>query len=620
MLYLFETVVAFVLFGVLLYLPGYLASQVLIRRHLDGSLLFFSRVILGTAFWVIALFALMAAHCFYDDVLYGLALLLSAISLFYWIARLRRFPLGPMPSVSRPQVEQVLLTLPLVVVLTVLFVVTLRPVLAADSSSYQLTVPKLWAASHGFREIPYNVYSNWPLGINLLFGLALRLKDHMLAKLVHYLFGLGVLAALYCFGRRQRDGLTGLLAAVLFLANPVVVFEMCEAYVDIAYSLFFLLSFWFIHEYAGARRNDRRVLLMAGISGGILGGIKLTAAVALVCLSVSFLLTQWRGQRVRAGLKDFALLFALPCAVLIVPWWIKSWYYTGNPVYPFLYDVFGGKDWSSALAERHYAWHQSIGMGRGFIDYVLLPARAILLGKLGPARFDGALCPLWIVWVPLAVVGARKDTVVRHLLLVVLAVFVFWAATSQQMRFLIPVLPLLSLATALSIADLTAAVADPRRRRALSVAVCLAAVGALGVSAADRAGPCLQLLSAYREHGEGVKKFGVKCVFRFIDERLPGDARIMFLNTNGGFFCERDYIADSFYAASHMNEILREAATPDELSAVFRAHGITHVLLKSVDRGINYPPAVFAFLRDPARAKPVSATANGRFVLLELKR
>ena len=44
-------------------------------------------------------------------------------------------------------------------------------------------------------------------------------------------------------------------------------------------------------------------------------------------------------------------------------------------------------------------------------------------------------------------------------------------------------------------------------------------------------------------------------VFRAIDADVPADGRLLFINTNHGFFCHRDFIADSFFEASQINAL-----------------------------------------------------------------
>lgn len=67
------------------------------------------------------------------------------------------------------------------------------------------------------------------------------------------------------------------------------------------------------------------------------------------------------------------------------------------------------------------------------------------------ANFDNAVSSFWLAAVPFAGLSARYVKASRSYLACAGMYFVFWALTSQQMRFLIPVLPLMTIATALSV-------------------------------------------------------------------------------------------------------------------------------------------------------------------------
>jgi len=258
---------------------------------------------------------------------------------------------------------------------------------------------------------------------------------------------------------------------------------------------------------------------------------------------------------------------------------VKSAWYTGNPVYPFLHAWFGGPDWNEELSTHLSAWQRGIGMGRGVADYVLLPLRVILLGKRGYERFDGEIGFFWIVLVPLVLYAARARGTVRRAAAVAGLYFVAWAATSQQMRFLIPILPVLALGGAAAAADLAERLRPPSGRRvghglALVAALALLASAAVpNLAAGARTVPALS-------HVEGdVRESVVPPHLRFVNEHLPPDARILFLNTNLGFFCDREYLADSFFEASQIAAYLAGARTSGEVVERLRRRGVTHVLL-----------------------------------------
>ncbi|OPZ08178.1 MAG: hypothetical protein BWZ10_02705 [candidate division BRC1 bacterium ADurb.BinA364] len=156
------------------------------------------------------------------------------------------------------------------------------------------------------------------------------------------------------------------------------------------------------------------------------------------------------------GLGRFAWFSA--CAAAAPAAWIaKTWILTGNPAYPFFYESLGGGEWAPELHQRWAAFHRATGMGREWTDYALLPLRAVFCGQAGNyERFDGRLAGLWAVLVPLALAaGWRRGWIVRSFVVGGLG-FCAWAAGSQQIRFLIPLLPFACMPAAAALAKMQA--------------------------------------------------------------------------------------------------------------------------------------------------------------------
>lgn len=606
-------------------LPGLLLAEAFLRGRPAGPEKPLAAIALGVASWTAVTFALCTLGVFTRPVVLGIA---CAFAAAYLLLRIWRIGGGlPRPTIIIPKftVEGSLLAGVITVALPVLFLLCLQPVIAADEGSYHLTVPKLYLEHHGFRPIPFNVYSNWPLNVELLFALAMQVKDHVLARLVHWLFLLLTLFSLYRFGRSRGGEYAGLLAAALFLANPVVLLESCLAYVDIAYAWFFLIGTWFILEAAESKADEHLHLILAGVAAGMLAGIKLTGWFAVLALTALYFLTAGRqvpfaAARTPSAGARFVRYFGLPCIALSLPWFIKCWYYTGNPVYPFLHSWFGGPYWSAALGEQLRNWHFSTGMGRGLMDYLLLPVRVILSGGQGYDRFDGTLNPVWIVLLPLAILAARRNPLVRRLLFTSLVYFLCWAASSQQMRFLIPILPLVALAAAATATGWLSNVRTPGRRTVAATALSAGLIGSLIACSVEGIRNSMTLAEMSKTGllpRQGVVDADV---FDFVNVHLPPDARILFLNTNNGFPCDREYVADSFFEASQTADLLRSTSPAAAVRETLLDHGLTHVLWCSADWGIPFPPALFAFLDAPACAAVVYQSADGSSRLYAIRR
>ena len=129
-----------------------------------------------------------------------------------------------------------------------------------------------------------------------------------------------------------------------------------------------------------------------------------------------------------------------------------------------------------------------------------------------------------------------------------------------------------------------------------------------------------RLAGVYLEEGAAVREAVVHPVYRFINETLPEEARLLMINTNHGFFCHREYVADSFFEASQTRQLVKGCATKLEVGEVLRAQGLTHILIENRDLGIPYPTAFREFLSAPeGLAEQVYRSQDDRFIVLELQ-
>ena len=363
--------------------------------------------------------------------------------------------------------------------------------------------------------------------------------------------------------------------------------------------------------------SQGRRLIVVGVFSGVAAGIKPTGVVAVGCLLILFLVVDLRrGRRVGEVVKGLACI-AVPAGLLLAPWAVKSWVLTGNPVYPFLYPLWGGPEWSAELGDQLRQWQQGMGMGRSWLDYLLLPVRVVTAADSGYAHFDGRISPLWLILVPMALVLGRRQPLMARSLAVAGVYFVFWALSSQQMRFLIPILPFLAVAGALTLYEVCRKLPGVAQS-ALKWAMSLGMIATLGIVSSSMLVPTWSMLGRYLEIGEGVKVDAVHPVFRFIDEELPRDAKLMFLNTNHGFFCHREFVADSFFEASQINDLLRSREDKEGIQAALEELAITHLLIENHDRGVPWPESLYEFLNDPGLARHLYRTPDNLYDLVEV--
>ncbi|MEM7356466.1 MAG: hypothetical protein AAF657_36965, partial [Acidobacteriota bacterium] len=230
MIYLLQHTAALGLLVAILWLPGIGLERS--WASAGARLRPLTQLVFGIGFWIVSLFFLATCQGLRPWVL---GLVIAAViggSAVTWV-RSMDGPVPRWPQLSAPVVARLGL---LAAVLAPFFFLALSPPVSWDASAYHLRLARLYAEHGGFREAPFNVYSYWPLNVQLLFAMVITLHDYVLAKLLHFAFGVATLYALFLGGRTYHRPASGFLACLFFLANGVVAYELRVAYVDLAYA------------------------------------------------------------------------------------------------------------------------------------------------------------------------------------------------------------------------------------------------------------------------------------------------------------------------------------------------------------------------------------------------
>jgi len=245
-------------------------------------------------------------------------------------------------------------TLALLLVITLNVVRCFVPPLDYDVLEYHLGAPAQYLREGRVAFLPDNVYAAFPSNVEMLFLFALGLKGSAaseisliqgaaLAGLINVAFGLlASLAAGSIAKRVSASPLAGFLAAALVFVFPWTSYLSIRHYVEPGMIFFALLAVSAFIDYLSA--GDRRQVLLAGVFAGLSAGCKYPVVLFLVVpMAAAIVLSRRAGWKASIGR---AAIFAAISAAVMSPWLIKNLAATGNPTYPLLYGVFGGRHWS----------------------------------------------------------------------------------------------------------------------------------------------------------------------------------------------------------------------------------------------------------------------------------
>jgi hypothetical protein len=339
------------------------------------------------------------------------------------------------------------------------------PISSPDALLYHAANPALFEESHRIFEVPWNSSSYEPFSVEMLVLDGFLLWDSVQGAFAPLLLALVALGAVMGFSWRIAGRSAALLAGAVFFAQPFMVWEATSVFIESGLACALALSAWNLYRFV--RYSERSGLLLAGIFAGSAAGMKYLGLIAALTLAAVAAIVIGRRLNYRV-----ALAFGLPAVAVALPWYVKNALLTGNPFYPH---VFGGLN-PSAARELDSSM-RSFGHGRAPLDFLLLPVR--LLADAKPFDAGEFLSPLFLVFAPTALLISRARNAVLAAWAGVLIFVVAWFVTTQQARFLVPLMPVLAVLAALGALTLSS---QGRLGRVLVVAGTAAAL-AVGLGA-----------------------------------------------------------------------------------------------------------------------------------------
>jgi len=471
----------------------------------------------------------------------------------------------------------------LIFLLLLCFFSALTPAIGWDSAVAHLNLPKIYLNAHKIGFVANSFSSNLPLNMQMLYLLALVVKGPILAKLIHFTFGILILLMIKSFSQRYFSNQIGLLAMVIFLTNPVVIFEATIAYIDLGVSFYSLLALYGFFCWLDS--NNKKWLYLMAIFSGISLGMKYTAGFGIIILGAGMLIKLIGKDHLNIyGIFKNICLFFIISALFLVPWAIKSYLLTGNPVYPMLSGIFGGVDKEFIQDYDKFVYESCLG--RGFMNYLLLPWNLTILATYGHKYFDNFINPFGLIFIPFLVFLKKIDNKIIYLLGYCLSFIFLWSFFAQRMRFLLPVIPLISLISAYTIHTLLSqGKLFKKIYQSIQVAI-LALLSFISlphiVGIGNDFGVANNLLVVSGMESQEsflLRTFETYDTFKYINENLPAEAKILFLWENRGFYCSREYIADSMFESSYILRIVRASKNSAGLLKKLKEMKITHILL-----------------------------------------
>lgn len=333
----------------------------------------------------------------------------------------------------------------------------LAPPIGNDALAYHLYHAKEFVLRHRIQYLPYSRESLWPYFTETFFMIGLLLEGTIFPQLFHWAFYILTAALVYSFGRRFYDEKLARAAFLIFIFTPVAFAQAGHAYVDLSLAFFVFAALYAFLLY-DVYRDDKIFVLAGAFAGG-------AAAVKYLGLGACLILGILIAAKTRFRLKALAC-FALAAFLAAGFWYVHSWAAIGNPVYPFFPKFFGGNGFEFDIGA-------GVGMGKNLIAFLKLGWNM----TMHPLSFGGEMIgPLFLMFTPLAFLGIKKARPAALFFTVFTVFYTYFLFTqSQHLRFYLSVAPMLSIAAAAGLRNVSSFGVWHRRAAlaALAAVLCL---------------------------------------------------------------------------------------------------------------------------------------------------
>jgi len=497
-----------------------------------------------------------------------------------------------------------------ILILILGYIVTLccLPPISKDALTHHLAVPKLYLKHGGVYEIPFMLFSYYPMNIDILYFISLYFGNDILPKYIHFVFALLTVIWIYVYIKRKVGDRYAIIGAILFLYTPIIVKLSTTVYVDLGLIFFSTGSLLFFLQWV-EKDFSIKYLLLSAIFCGLAMGTKYNGLVTacLLVLFIPFSFSRLAGPGRLAGILKplgYTLLFLLISMAVFSPWMVRNYVWKKNPIYPLCdrwFQSAAGQEKEDRVGIRANTGG-SVGLftkrrivyGETGWEMALLPIRVFFQGEDGdPQYFDGRLNPFLLILPLFAFAGSKRDPpLVRYEKWALLAFAVLYFAIvlftrEMRIRYIAPIIPPLVILSAFGVRNLARKISELRFHRMRTMGWGLLSGGLLFfmgwnvpylVSYFKALDPVPYLTDEIRREEYLVRHVAEYPALQYINGKLPLQSRTFFLFLgNRGYYCDRPYILDrgvGFY------QIIKNSTRPEQVVSRLRENGISHLLIR----------------------------------------
>ncbi len=532
---------------------------------------------LGLLFWSHLIFGLTLLGLAQPTILVGLLVLMGAISLIAMIVAIRGTTARHASDWLRNRLaarESQLFVLGVAAYMLWLILMAALPATSVDELTYHLEAPRQMLAAGGQVLFRDNIYAYYPQFGEMFFLFALPISGEPGAHLFHSIFALLCGLAIYGLLRPQVSRPHAVQGVAIFCSVPTVIVVGSWAYVDLTFTFYVLLALAGLVRYT--ETNARQWLILATLFAGACLSVKYTGLQIALLLSLLVLIEHLVSRR--KSLPLAAGIIVAGAFVVGSPYLIRNWYLTGWPMFPFQtgpFQLAPGVNWDGERAQLLYSFFTGFGTApEGIWGLLQAPVRVFVSARFYDLRlYEGIAGPVFLL-TPFLFWRIRKERSLALLALFALLFIGYWTVTTQQVRFLLPVLALMSVLLAVGV--------DRWRHPLLQKLVWVLVIFnlALGINQTLKAQPFRLLAGEESLEQYRTRLMPLYPVYQSANQHLGSqDLVVMLGSSNVGYLMHRPWRGDFLFELFRIRRLLEAGGGPEEILAFLKSLDATHILL-----------------------------------------
>lgn len=547
-------------------------------------------VAVGAAVWSLIWFFLGLLWVYYPP-MSAVAALAGVLLAVYGVRRVRE--IGEESRIpEKPSSVDSLILLLIAIPVALALIGALAPPTAKDTLLYHFALPKAFIAEHGNAFVEGNVASYLALGAEmhnvwamLLGGMLNARAGEAAAGAVNWLFFPLLLAAVFGWARELGLERRSSLIAVLIVATvPTAYHVAASGYIDLQLALYTTLAAYAMCRWWRGKQSGW--LIFAAIFLGASLSIKLTSVFILAAAALVIVLRA-RGEKDQNAGRIIACGFgALALAgVIASPWYLRTWRATGSPVFPFYMSIWKGETagWDVDRSNLFQAMNSQYGgADKTPIDYLATPWNVSVTARPEEARyFDGVLGVAFLIGLPVLIFALWKLDLAAEVKIstgVAAVMFLFWLFSSQQLRYLLPIGPLLAIAIVAAAASVSPAV-----RKVTQGSITAASVAGILVGFAwfAQRAPFRVVFGGETRDAYLTRTLDYYTYYTWLNSETPPDAKVWLINMRRDTYnLDRPVFSDYLFEDWTLRKMLWEARSLPELRAKAAAMNVRYILAR----------------------------------------